>query len=526
MNLTTEAWIPIVWADGRPSTVSLCEAFERAEEIHDLAVRPYERIALIRLLICIAQAALDGPVDYDDWTTCHPRIVPAALVYLRRWRGAFELFGDGQRFLQVANLRKPSKKSNADGDEGNSVSKLDLALATGNNTTLFDNAGGLPRAFASPEIALALTTFQCFSPCGTIAVALWNGTPTLGWGSYPKVAPGQSAHAPCLSGNMLHSYLRGRTLLESLHFNLITKEHVVRMYGDDAWGKAVWERVPRGPTDKGAVQNATTSYLGRLVPLSRAIEVAEGGRSMTLVNGLEYPPYPEWREASATIVTRSLKKEPTRLALPASIDKRTWRELHALTVIAVEKNTNGGPVALQNLRGDEDFDLWVGGLVAAGNGKLVDSTESVFHIPAAMLSEPAQRVYEEGVKLAGKGEYRLGRAVSVYHNELGDHLDRPEMRDRRQQIQSKAAAHFWTAMEFGVPRLLEIAEHPEKLGLPPEWHKTDWGRAVSSAIRAALEVACPHETPRQIRAYALGLKALFIEPATKEVAGTEEENEG
>jgi hypothetical protein len=81
-------------------------------------------------------------------------------------------------------------------------------------------------------------------------------------------------------------------------------------------------------------------------------------------------------------------------------------------------------------------------------------------------------------------------------------------------------------MEFGVPRLLEIAEHPEKLGLPPEWHKTDWGRAVSSAIRAALEVACPHETPRQIRAYALGLKALFIEPATKEVAGTEEENEG
>ena len=45
------------------------------------------------------------------------------------------------------NLKKPTNGSKAD-DEGNSTSKLDLALATGNNTTLFDNAGGSERAFA------------------------------------------------------------------------------------------------------------------------------------------------------------------------------------------------------------------------------------------------------------------------------------------------------------------------------------------------------------------------------------------
>jgi hypothetical protein len=119
----------------------------------------------------------------------------------------------------------------------------------------------------------------------------------------------------------------------------------------------------------------------------------------------------------------------------------------------------------------------------------------------------------------------MRRAVSVYHNELGDRPDRPEMRNRRQQIQSKAAARFWTAMEFAVPRLLEAAEHPEKLGLPPEWRRTDWGRAVSSAMRAAFEGACPHETPRQMRAYALGLIALFAEPPHKGVPETEEEAE-
>ena len=82
--------------------------------------------------------------------------------------------------------------------------KLDLALATGNNTTLFDNAGGSDRTFASGELALMLTTVQCFSPGGRIGVALWNGRETSGKGS--------SKHAPCLAGGMLHALVRGDNL--------------------------------------------------------------------------------------------------------------------------------------------------------------------------------------------------------------------------------------------------------------------------------------------------------------------------
>lgn len=526
MNLTTDAWIPIVWNGGEPGTVSLCEAFERGHEIQDLAVRPHERIALMRLLICIAQAALDGPVDCDDWKACRPRIAPSALGYLNRWRQAFELFGNSQRFLQAANLKKPTTTPNGDDeDEGNSTSKLDLALATGNNTTLFDNAGGSERGFAPAQLALMLVTFQCFSPCGTIGVALWNGSPTLGWTAYPKVKPGQSTHAPCLSGNMLHSYLRGPSLLDSLHSNLITKEQVQGFCGPDAWGKPEWERVPSNPRDKGAVQNATVSHLGRLVPLSRAVQLADDRRSMVLANGLAYPTYPEWREASATIVTWTVKKQPIRVALPASLEKNTWRELHALTVIAVEKATNGGPVALRNLKNDADFDLWVGGLVAAGNGKLLDTTESVFHVPAAMLKETSQMVYEKGVRHAETTAFRVMRAVSLYHKQLGDNLDRPEMKNRRRQIQSNAAAQFWTDIEQAVPRLLEVAAAPESLGLKLDWHKTAWGQAVWRAALAAYERACPHETPRQIRAYALGLNALLAGPAEQAEAEIAKEAE-
>jgi CRISPR system Cascade subunit CasA len=516
MNLTTDAWIPIVWNDGRPGTVSLREVFERGDEIRDLAVRPHERIAVMRLLLCIAHAGLDGPEDHDDWEACRTRMAPSAVRYLDDWQRAFELYGNGPRFLQVPNLRKPATTSDAEDEEqqeGNSTSKLDLALATGNNRTLFDNAGGSGRSFDDSRLAVQLLTFQCFSPCGTIGVALWNGSPTPGWGAYPKVRPGKSAHAPCLSGNMLHSYLRENNVLDSVHSNLITKEQVRALYGDHAWGSPVWERIPSGPSDTGAVQNATTSYLGRLAPLSRAVRLAEDRRSMILANALEYPAHPEWREPSATIVTGVRNKQPSRFALAASVDKATWRELHALTVIAVDNCTNGGPVALLNIPQDEGFDLWVGGLVAAGNGKLVDTTESVFHIPAAMLTETSQRVYEYGVRHAETVEYKLRRAVSVYHKEVGDNLDRPEMKNRRFQIQRNATVQFWTDIEQVVPHLLELAAEPGKLGLKLEWHKTSWGQTVWSSAREAYERACPHETPRQMRAYALGLGTLFAASA-------------
>ena len=502
MNLTTDAWIPIVWDDGKPGTVSLREAFERGHEIQDLALRPHERIALTRLLICIAQAAIDGPRDYDDWKVCQLRIAPSAVQYLNHWRQAFELFGKGQRFLQVSNLKRTANAE--DEGEGHLTSKLDLALATGNNSTLFDNAGGAARDFTPAQLALMLVTFQCFSPGGRIGVALWDGKQTLGKGS--------SNHAPCLAGGMLHTLLRGEDLLATLHSNLLNKMQAEQLFGGECWGRPVWELMPQSPGVAMAVQNANHTYLGRLVPLARLIWVEDGG-SLILANGLEYPSYTGgWREPSATIITRTIQGHPTRVALPASIEKAAWRELHAMTVKAVGPNP-GGAAALQNISDDETaFDLWVGGLVA-NKAKLVDTTESVFHVPAAMLSETSQRLYEDGVRYAEAVESRLRWAISVYHKELGDNLDRPEMKGRRLQVQRSATAQFWTDIEQAVARLLEVAAAPGSLGLRHEWRGTVWGQSVWRTARAACERACPHKTARQIRAYALGLAALLSAPA-------------
>lgn len=516
MNLTTELWLPVVWADGQFRKTSLCELFEHAEKVRDLAVRPHERVALMRLLICIVQAALDGPGNDGDWRTCLPKIVLHALDYLKRWSAAFELLGNGQRYLQVIGLEKPGKKHSED-DEENLVSKLDLALATGNNPTLFDNAGGSERTFAPGELALMLTTFQCFSPGGRIGVALWNGRETRGKGS--------SNHAPCLADGMVHALVRGENLLVTLHKNLMTKRQAAEFFGEGLWGKPVWELVPLGLDDAHALQNATRTYLGRLVPLARAIWLNDDCKSLILANGMEYASYAEgWREPSATIVVRTIKREPKRVVLPASIEKATWRELSALTVKSVGQNP-GGPAALRNISEEEEaFDLWVGGLVCS-KSKPVDTIESVFHVPARMLQEVGQRAYELGVKHAERMETRLRQAVSTYHGELGDELGKPGFKERRAQIQNKVTAQFWTDVEQAVSHLLEVAEHPEKLAPANDWWSTDWGKSVSFAMRAAYERGCPHETSRQMRAYALGLKRLYSAPSGQAPVESETEVE-
>jgi CRISPR system Cascade subunit CasA len=309
---------------------------------------------------------------------------------------------------------------------------------------------------------------------------------------------------------MLHALLRGENLLDTIHRNLMTRRQVEQFYDQGRWGRPVWELMPKGPSDQQAARNASETYLGRLVPLARAVWLAEDRVSLVLANGLKYAPFPTWREPAATIVIREVKGRPTRIVLRAETDKAPWRELHALTVKAASEGSDGigGPAALQNVSDDEAFDLWVGGLVAS-KAKPIDTAESVFHVPAAMLGEVSQRIYESGVREAEQWSFRVKRAVSAYHRELGDSLDRPEMRKRRQQIQSKACTQFWTDVEVDVPRLLAAVSSPECLGLNVEWQKTAWGLSISRAARDAYESACPHETPRQMHAWASGLGELL-----------------
>ena len=506
MNLTTDKWIPVVWEDGKAEKVSLLEVFQQGEMIRDLAVRPHERIALMRLLICIAQAALDGPKDHEDWKTCRDHLPQVAAKYLAKWKHAFELFGDGQRFLQVKADGDERPGAN-DGDTG-MPSKLDFSLATGNSSTLFDNAGGSDRQFLPDALALLLLTYQNFSPGGLIADVKWKG-----------VAMGRtSLHSPCIVKGMLHAYVMRKTLTETLCANLLSAEQS-KMLGY-SWGVPVWEMMPDSSVPSVAVDNATRSYLGRLVPLSRAIWLFPGGRKMIMGTALPYSP--DWREVAATIVIRDRNGKSERTPLNASLVKSVWREAHSLAVLATAENQMlGGPLPLMLLDRQEASDMWCGALVA-NKAKLLDAIESVLHIPASMFGDTGQKLYQRGVQQAENWGRKLNRAVSTCHRELHDELDKAEFRKRGNVIKQKAASHYWTSIEQKVPLLLALLDNPAFLQpdstAKEQWGVTDWGQSLARAARTAYELACPHETPRQLKAYSLGLNALFkpVEPETNE----------
>ena len=106
MNVAFDPWIPVVTTSGKLVLASLCDVLTKGEQFVDLAVRPHERVALMRLFLCIAHAALSGPKDYDEWCEVPDRFPEAVQRYLTDWKDSFELFHKEKPWLQIAGLSK------------------------------------------------------------------------------------------------------------------------------------------------------------------------------------------------------------------------------------------------------------------------------------------------------------------------------------------------------------------------------------------------------------------------------------
>lgn len=504
MNLVTDPWIPVTFQNGTYESLNLKSTFERSQDIQDLNACPHERIAIMRLLICITNAALNGPKDEEEWEECLENIIPAVLRYLKDWQSSFELFGEKTAFLQISGLEVPLKENSKDEDSGKKeISKLDFSLATGNNTTLFDNkANGELRAFAPDRIIRMLLSFQCFSPGGRIGVASWNSEDTKGKGS--------SLHAPC-TGSMVHTLIRASNLLFTIHLNLLNQKQIEQVYGLNSWGKPVWESMPTSLNDEYSIFNATRTYLGRLLPLSRAIRLLDC-RFMILANGLDYEGYPSFREATATTILGKeiAKKESTIRLLTISPQKAVWRELHSILLWNRNKSLNlSGPLALSNLDGKLSIDLWTGALIT-DKAKIIDSVESVFHIPAEMFNDVGRLIYEEGIQYANQGLAALEEAIKVYAMKLGENASNSI---------AKARLMYWTAMENKVDLLIQLARNPFINTEDKNFHDSKWGKAVWERMQNTYDMVCLHSTSRQLEAYSRGKNYLIIKSNSYKLKG-------
>ena len=485
MNLTLDPWIPALRADGRRELFSLQHLFAQAHELRDLAVKPHERIALMRLLLCIAQAALDGPADEAEWESCRSLIQPQVRNYLAKWKAEFELFGEGGRFLQ-ARPGVLAEAVPAMVNEG--IARLNLCLASGeSNATLFDNSASDIRDFTSAQAALALLTYQCYSPL---------------------LGRGYKGRSPCADESMLHSLLLGDNLLETVRLNLLTIETITDCYSPHGAGRPIWESPLTRKPSNADLELLTQSYLGRLVPLSRAIWL-DSPTSMTLANALVYEGLDDsgYREATATVVAKDSKVA----LLSIRADRGIWRELAAICIKGRHADQSSGPLAFRNPFPSAGISIWVGAMIfPRRNAKIEDVIESVYSLPPGLFTDFGRAAYEAGVTHAEEREGALIQCVKAYATTLK--VAAPAYDRARQQ--------FWTRVEQHLSALFDLARHPDLIQDLPN---SAWGQAVEAAAREAYEQSCPRQTPRQIEAYAQGLRKLTFHPKSNPQPATAHE---
>lgn len=507
MNVAFDPWIPVVTIAGERKLASLCSVLAEGEQFADLAVRPHERVSLMRLFLCVAHAALQGPKDYDEWCEVPKRFPESARNYLTIWKDSFELFHKTKPWLQVAELSK-SVSGSVSLDETadwTPVSKLNFSFATGNNSTLFDHGGMRDvRSLSLCESVLSMLTFQCFSPGGLISQVYWKATQS-----------GKSSKdGPCAPASMAHAFLRGANIGETLYANMPTYEDIRFSYGERDIGKPVWERMPSSLADSQNIDNATATYVGRLVPMTRLMRLHPSGERMLFGDGLVYPTFTDGfpPEPTASIVIRKKGKKEERALLSYRPAKAIWRELAAV-VVKRKADGLGGPLSLRSMQEGGGFDLIVSAL-ARDQATIVDASESVFHIPAQFRSTEGTAAYEAEVKTAEAMASRLGWAVESYRGEIDHGWDGklksagPAKGALKAKLHAIATTLYWTTVEKNLPLLMAHIEAIDSDAAMPT--REAWRKMLFIAACDAYRLACGQETPRQMRAFAKGWQKLTI----------------
>lgn len=523
MNVAFDRWIPVVTTSGKPEKASLAEVFTQGDTFADLAVRPHERVALMRLFLCIAHAALEGPRNYPEWYDVPKQLAEKVYKYLTKWNReeTFELFHPNKPWLQVAAL-KGVEKGNGNAGQTSPVALLDFELATGNRTTLFDHSGSMRVRMIDPgRIALNLLTFQNFSSGGGSPVAQWGNTKTKQVGN---------PDAPCLSQSMAHCLLRGRNLKETIHLNLPTFEHIRMLYHGYSYnkkekkdlftevdlGRPVWECFPSTPEDSEAIINATRTYMGRLVPISRWVRLIENTDQMYCCNGFKYDTYRDGFPAEPTSAVRLIRRRDKkgieteeRKIVGISPGKAIWRELSALMTKRTAEGI-GGPLAMNNAPKGMAYDFHVCAMTR-DQASMDIAIDSVFHIRTALQDNLG--AYSDEVTRSERIYYRLRRAVGTYRSTIDNdwvpRVKRSPPRDKsklKDRLAQTASLFYWTTVEKNLPLLMD---HIEAIGTDNAIStRAAWRKMVFAAACDAYRTACGQESPRQRHAFAKGWQVL------------------
>lgn len=505
-NLIDETWIPVLMKDGSNQTVSIGDIFKDKDgAIADLALNPYERVAVFRLLLCIAQAALEIESE-REWFAAKETIGPICSNYLEKWRDRFFLFGS-HAFLQVDCL--------VSGGTIPDTSRLILRSAHHFGSPLFsreiNTQSDIP---LSPAVlAISLLTYLNYSASGGTPTCIWKGRPTQQVGA---------AASPCRSQSKLFTFLLGLTLLETIWMNLLTARQISSLKIDK--GRPCWEfffdecnsveddaQHWLGPVDKVSRRAKEPTLLGVLVPLSRFIKLKYNDRKCLICEGFSYP---SWRDPYATYYGRPEKNGKEKIVpLRVNMNRMPWRDLASILELGTDK---GGAVVLDHLAtlsprldANRTFSIWTGGMCSdADRDKDMVVGEWRFTRRMAALRKQTLLDYRAAIDLSEKQKSILYLACKMY----GLAVKTP---DPTKQVKKQKETELVSPFSIPAERAYwDILAQPENqkivLCVESETYMDDWKKVTRKAAEEAYRRACPAVTARQMEAFAQGFAKLRV----------------
>lgn len=479
-NLVDEPWVPV--ADvGR---VSLKQVFSNPS-YRSLGGNPVEKIALMKLLLAIAQAA-QTPADESAWRELGAEgLAQRCLDYLQQWHERFYLYGE-QPFLQMPAIAAAAVQS---------FGAVMPEVSSGNTTVLSQIQ--VERPLDDAQKALLLVNLMAFALAGkktdnsVVLSAGYQGKRN------DKGKPSSSKPGPAVAHmGLLHSFLLGDNLQQSLWLNLLTSMQIeqTNIFAQGI-GTAPWQQMPAGE-DCSVAQRLKQSLQGRLVPLCRFCLLTDDGLHYS--EGLFHAGYKEGI-ADPTVAISYSGREPK--ALWVDPEKRPWRELTSLLGF-FEQSVSQGFQSMQLRAGldrardvTEAFAIWSGGLRVSSNAgeQYVsgsdDSVESVVWLHSSMLGAPwFAQLKAEMEALDALAKHLYGRVMGFFKEQKAD----------GSKLAAQASHLFWQLSECNFQELVDSC-NPDEQGLLQRLHLR---KIFAGYLQQAYDQFCPKESARQLDAWA------------------------
>lgn len=469
-NLIDEAWIPVVAKGNR----SLKEIFSDSELL-SLGGTPVQKIAVLNLLIAIAQAAAT-PQDTQEWAAMGPDgLSKRCIGYLERWRDAFWLYGD-KPFLQMPACSKAKLKP---------YGTVMPQVASGNSTLLTHLQ--LEPIMSDASRALLLVEQMGFGLGGKKtdnSVVLSKG--------YTK---GKSAQpGPFLSAfGLLHSFLLGDSVLETIWLNMLTRNDVADIHEwENGIGTAPWEKMPEGE-DCPTARTLKSSLMGSLVPLSRFCLLKENGLHYT--EGIVYP---NFKEGMIPSLTYSIDRKKVLWTDPLRSPSHHLPQLLSFwsdkkfSCLYLEKGLE------RLLEREYSFFIWHGGLscqIKTGSNFLSgmdDYVESQTAFISARALKESLPILEERINALRKIGQTTYTSIDIYYNELSS--------SEAKQHAKKASDEFYEMADKELNHIIQYCQIQDS---------SLRNKKLSSLFREIVGYAqkvydqnCPHIAARQLEIWA------------------------